>query len=78
METFHVYPMCLVEPLATMGVPLLPADAAVVVDLQAVFDRCYDADPYAREIDYGTSLVLAALRADQAAWITEILRNRRD
>jgi hypothetical protein len=77
LETFHVYPMHLEEPLATIEIPLLPGDAAVLLDLQAVFDRCYDAGPYAREIDYGESEVVSALSADQAAWATEIVRNRR-
>jgi Protein of unknown function (DUF4058) len=76
--TFRVYPMHLEEPLATIEVPLLPGDAAISLDLQAVFDRCYDAGPYAREIDYSESQIVPALSADQAAWVTEILRNSRD
>jgi hypothetical protein len=78
IETFRVYPMHLEEPLATIEVPLLPGDGAVLLDLQAVFDRCYDAGPYSREIDYSESQVVPALGADQAVWVTEILRNRQD
>jgi hypothetical protein len=76
-EAYYVYPMNLKEPLATIEVPLLPGDAAVLLDLQTVFDRCYDEGPYAREIDYGEYQVVPPLSADQAAWATEIVRNRR-
>jgi len=78
VETYYVYPMSLKEPLATIEIPLLPGDAGVLLDLQAVFDRCYDEGPYAREIDYSESQIVPALSADQAAWVKEILRNRRD
>ena len=75
-ETFAIYPMRPEEPLATIEVPLLPGDAAVLLDLQAVFNRCYDAGPYAREIDYAQSRVVPALSASQAAWVEEILAHR--
>jgi Protein of unknown function (DUF4058) len=54
------------------SVPLLPGDSPVTVDLQFVFDRCYDAGPYAREIRYGVDTVIPALNADQAAWAAEL------
>ncbi len=78
IETYYVYPMSLKEPLATIEVPLLPGDAAISLDLQAVFDRCYDAGPYAREIDYGESQIVPPLDANHAAWVTAMLQNRRD
>ena len=76
-ETFYVYPMHLQEPLATIDVPLLPGDPAVLLDLQAVFDRCYDAGPYAREIDYVSIASHTCTRApSQAAWVEEIVGRR--
>ncbi|MGZ3355078.1 MAG: DUF4058 family protein [Isosphaeraceae bacterium] len=78
VETFYVYPMNLKEPLATIEVPLLPGDAAISLDLQVVFDRCYDAGPYAREVDYGESQIIPPLDANQAAWATAMLQNKRD
>ena len=78
VETYYVYPMNLKEPLATIEVPLLPGDAAISLDLQAVFDRCYDAGPYAREVDYGESQIIPPLDANQAAWATAMLQNKRD
>jgi hypothetical protein len=77
-ESYYVYPMDLKEPLATIEIPLLPGEAGVLLDLQAVFDRCYDEGPYAREIDYGATQVVPALSADQTAWVAETLRNSRD
>jgi hypothetical protein len=77
VETYYVYPMNLKEPLATIEVPLLPGDAAISLDLQVVFDRCYDAGPYAREVDYGESQIIPPLDANQAAWATAMLEKRR-
>ena len=37
--------------LPPLAIPLLPGDPDVTVDLQAVFDRAYDAGPYRREVD---------------------------
>jgi hypothetical protein len=72
-ETFQVYPMQLQEPLATLEIPLLPEHPAVLLDLQAVFDRCYDAGPYTREIDYASVDLIPALSLDQAAWTRSLL-----
>ncbi|MHB1560360.1 MAG: DUF4058 family protein [Isosphaeraceae bacterium] len=43
-------------------------DPSVTLDLQAVFDRCYDAGPYSREIRYGVDAVLPPLDPGRAAW----------
>ena len=66
--------MNLKEPLATIEVPLLPGDAAISLDLQVVFDRCYDAGPYAREIDYGRGEITPPLPAEKAAWAAGLIR----
>ena len=52
-----------------LPIPLLPGDPPVTLDLQAVFDRCYDAGPYAREIRYGTDAVIPPLGPERAAWV---------
>ena len=72
-EVFQVYPMRLEEPLATLEIPLMPEDSPVLLDLQAVFDRCYDAGPYAREIDYGAVSVVPPLHPEQLAWTRGLL-----
>jgi hypothetical protein len=74
-ETFHVYPIRMEDRLPPIAIPLLPGDPAVMLDLQAVFDRCYDAGPYAREIRYGVDAVIPPLDPDGAVWagrITEV------
>ena len=48
---------------------LLPGDPPVTLDLQAIFTRCYDAGPYAREVRYGVDPVVPPLGPDRAAWV---------
>ncbi len=52
MKDFFVYPINLPDQLPEIAIPLLPGDADVSLDLQAVFDRSYDFGPYRREIEY--------------------------
>jgi hypothetical protein len=76
METFFVYPIRLEDRLPVIGIPLLPGDPEASIDLQAVFDRCYNAGPYSREISYGEDAVVPPLRPDQAAWAEQFVRAR--
>ena len=48
----YSYPIRLEDPLPRIAVPLLPGEGYVIVELQPVFDRCYDGGSYRREIDY--------------------------
>jgi Protein of unknown function (DUF4058) len=73
VETFLIYPIRLEDRLPPIEIPLLPGDSSVTVDLQAVFDRCYDAGPYAREIRYGEDAVVPLLKDDKAAWAARSL-----
>jgi hypothetical protein len=73
LDTFHVYPIRLGDRLPPIAIPLLPGDPPVTLDLQAVFDRCYDAGPYAREVRYGVDAVVPPLGPDRAAWAERIL-----
>lgn len=75
-ETFFVYPIRIEDRLPTIEVPLLPGDPSATVDLQAVFDRCYDAGPYAVEIDYGADPITPPLRPDQASWAEKLVGDR--
>ena len=46
----------------------MPGDPEVHLDLQAAFDRCYDAGPYARRVDYTqTPPIPPAVTQDPAA-----------
>jgi hypothetical protein len=72
LDTFHVYPIRLEDRLPPIAIPLLPGDPAVTLDLQAVFDRCYDAGPYAREVRYGVDVLIPPLDPDRAEWAGRI------
>lgn len=70
---YYVYPIQLTGRLPEIAVPLLPGDASVPIDLQAVFDRCYDTGPYRREIDYRADNPQPPLRAEQVTWARGVL-----
>ena len=49
----HVYPVGLRDPLPCIWVPLKENEDEILLDLQYVFDRAYDAGPYRRgAVDY--------------------------
>lgn len=77
---FHVYPIRLEEALPLIAIPLLAHDEPVTVDLQAVFDHCYEAGPYRRRINYQEDSPIPPLTPKQQAWAESLLRSagRRD
>jgi hypothetical protein len=75
IEDFLVYPIKMNERLPEIAIPLLPADPPVPIDLQAVFDRCYDTGPYRRRVRYEDGAV-PPLLPQQAAWAAEVLMKR--
>lgn len=77
-ETYLAYPIRLEEPLPTIEIPLLADDPDVTIDLQSVFDRCYDAGPYAREIDYGTDTLIPPLGTERQSWLARISQELED
>jgi len=68
---FNIYPIRLEQSLPLIKVPLLPGDGSVEVDLQAVYNRAYDAGPYRREIDYANELPDPLLDEQQTRWARE-------
>ncbi len=70
---FHAYTFTLAERLPAVPIPLLPGDGAVTVDLQAVFDRCYDTGPYRRRVHYDPARIVPPLRDEQAEWVRRVL-----
>lgn len=76
LEDYFVYSVQLTEPLATISIPLLPGDPPVSLDLQAVFNRTYDAGPYRREIDYREVPPEPPLRAEHVAWARDVSGER--
>jgi hypothetical protein len=73
--TYQLYPRTVRQPLPRIGIPLRPEDGDVVLDLQAVFQRCYDSAPYARLLEYGSEPPTPLLPAD-AAWADALLREQ--
>ena len=76
-KDFFIDPILLEQRLPVIVIPLLPGDPDLSLDLQAVFDRAYDAGPYGREVDYGADRIVPRLRPDQAKWAAARIKNRR-
>jgi hypothetical protein len=55
---------------------LADGDPDVVLDLQAVFNRCYDEGAYARRLDYRRE-PMPPLQGEDVMWGDEVLRDRR-
>jgi hypothetical protein len=72
-DQFFVYPWRLDEPMPEIAVPLLPGDGEVGLDLQAIFDHCYDAGPYRRRIKYAATRLVPPLADDRLQWVVQIL-----
>lgn len=70
---YFVYPIRLEEPLPEVEIPLLPDDGAVTVDLQEIFDRCYDDGPYQRRIRYAERAAKPPLSAQRMEWVRTLL-----
>ncbi len=72
---FEVYPVPLSRRLPRMRIPLKEPDPDVVLDVQAVLDRCYDNGGYADRIDYRRP-PSAPLSPEEAAWVDGLLRGK--
>ncbi len=75
LEQFEVWPISLRERLPRIRIPLESPDADVTLDLQAVFDQCYDDSGYGRSLDYSQDAE-PLLEGDDAAWADQRLRER--
>ena len=73
---FEVHPILLGDRLPRVAIPLRGGDPDVSVDLQALFEQCYDNGQYGSEIDYGKPPNPPLTRA-QATWARRILRRPR-
>ncbi len=73
---FHVWPVPLSKRLPRFAVPLLAGDADIVVELQALFNRCYEAGNYGSRLDYRRECP-PPLTAEQTVWIEQLLRRRK-
>ena len=73
LEDFFVYPIRLEVHLPEIAIPLLPGDPDVPLDLQVVFDRCYDSGPYHRRVRYAESEPVPALSPVRTEWVARRL-----
>jgi hypothetical protein len=55
--------------------PLRPGEKSIPLDLQAVFDRSYDAGPYHREIDYSGNVPRPRLSPKRARWVRGLVKS---
>jgi hypothetical protein len=58
------------EPLPTFGLPLVPPDPDVALDLQAALDRVYEEGSYMLRIDYDQAC-LPALGSEDQQWVRD-------
>jgi Protein of unknown function (DUF4058) len=73
-EKYDVYPILMQERLPIIAVPLLPADGDIEGDLQAIFQKAYDAGPFQRAIDYRKDKLDPPLMKEQETWMRSLLR----
>ena len=70
---FEVYPVTIRRRLPRIRVPLRAPDPDIVLDLQAVFVRCYDSGGYEDFVDYNAEPPVP-LAPDDATWADALLR----
>jgi len=72
---YEVWAIQLQQQLPCISVPLADGDPDIALDLQAVFNRCYDACGYARRLDYRREPQIS-LESEAAEWADALLRER--
>jgi hypothetical protein len=75
-ERYEIYTATLQKRLPRFRLPLAADDRDTVLDLQAVFARCYDQGGFAGMIDYKRNLSLT-LNDEDRHWIGELLRQQK-
>lgn len=75
-DMHHVAAFRLADRLPTIPIPLDHGLPPVPVDLQAVFDRCYDEGGFAKLAKYDRRQPDPLLTAEQQAWAEGILREK--
>ncbi|MDQ3814928.1 MAG: DUF4058 family protein, partial [Armatimonadota bacterium] len=72
---YEIYPFALSDRLPRIAIPLRPPDADAVLDLPALFTRCYDNGAFAAVVDYRVE-PNPPLTPDQATWAAALLREK--
>jgi hypothetical protein len=73
---FRVWPTALADRLPRFAVPLAGKDADIILDLQALLDRCYEAGRFDERIDYWGTCP-PPLTKRNLKWIDELLRKQK-
>ena len=71
---FFVAPIKMADPLPKIPIPLDAGVTPVTIDLQAVFDRCYDESGFLKRAKYTSRQPDPPLSPEQQAWAEGILR----
>ena len=72
---YEVWAVTVRQRLPRFAVPLAFGDPDVVLELQTVFNRCYDEGAYVRRIDYRRE-PSPTLSAADASWVEALLREQ--
>ena len=72
---YEVWAIMLRQRLPRIHIPLQDGDPDIVLDLQAVFNRCYDEGAYSRRLNYRSELPIP-LKGNDAQWADALLRER--
>lgn len=75
-ERYEIYTATLQKRLPRFKLPLAPDDRDTIVDLHAVFTRCYDQGGFASKIDY-TQDPMVPLDDDDRRWLHELLKEQK-
>ena len=75
-DRYDIYTVTMRERLKKVSLPLAKDDRAAVIDLQAVFARCYDQCGYARVIDYSADPSVP-LKDEDRKWLASLLRQQK-
>ena len=76
-KLFFIYAWRLADKLPQIAIPLLPKDGHVLLDLQAVFDRCYDTGPYRRRVQYDPCRIKPPVNEELSNWVVQCLAAKR-
>ena len=74
---YEVYPFALRDLLPPIGIPLRPGDTDVILELTSQLGRVYDMGAYDRVINYDQAPPLPPLNERDAAWVDELLREKK-
>lgn len=73
---FLLYPRTVRDRLPRIPVPLAIGDRDAVLDLQAVFNQCYEDGAYEDMVDYRQEPPPPPFSAEDAAWIDQLLKEK--